>query len=427
MTSRILPLIVAAFITEVFSQTIIPSSAERQAEDADRLFGQPTFAMRSFAYPGAAPGQARIEIRLAMVYDLVQFVKEAPNRYRASYEITAAIVDAKGNEVAGRILRNEIVVDSYEETNSRQKARDEVIALDVPAGDYTLTLDIMDMDTQKHLRREEEIKIADFVAGQLQVSSLAFVDYIRPIAVRDSLRFNLTSTLRPRRESQGVYFELAGIAGDSVAVQYTIRDHRDEQVGAWNEKLAAATNAHLVGLERWIKNPGQYSLLVEVRDQTTIRMRKEAFVVMSTATGNGSELPATPTGLVEPLRYIAKGAEYKRIAGAPESQRDSMIVEFWKQRDPTPETPENELLSEFNRRLDFVIANFTMAKLGRAGWQTDRGRIYLQYGQPSDVQRQMPSGRSPARFEIWYYKSIDRSFIFREQIGSGDYELVGQQ
>jgi GWxTD domain-containing protein len=425
MSVRGVPLIVTLVVASGLAQPGI-GSREGFGRGADEFFGRPSFAMRSFAFPG--DGQTNIEVRLSMIYDLLQFVKEAPDRYRAGYEITAAIVDPKGNEVAGRILRNHIVVSRYEETNSRLLAREEKISLNVPAADYTLTLDLMDLDTQKHLRREEEIKAADFVAGQLQVSSLAFVDYVKPAAVRDSLHFSLTATFRPRRELQGVYFELAGIAGDSATVQYTIRNHRDEEVGVWSEKLAASTNAHLVDMERWLKTPGQYTLEVKVSDKIADRTRKEPFTVMSSALANGSHPPAAPSGLYEPLRYIAKGGEYKRIAAAAESQRDSLIAEFWKQRDPTPDTPENELLEEYNRRLDFAIASFSVESLGKAGWQTDRGRIYLQNGQPTDVQRQMPSMRdNGARYEIWYYKSLDRSYIFRERLGTGDYDLVGQQ
>jgi GWxTD domain-containing protein len=147
---------------------------------------------------------------------------------------------------------------------------------------------------------------------------------------------------------------------------------------------------------------------------------------MSSPESNGVKGIQASSGLYEPLRYIAKGSEYKKIASAPETQRDSLIAEFWQQRDPTPGTPENELLAEYNRRLDFAISSFSLASIGRAGWQTDRGRIYIQNGQPSDVQRQAPPGRG-VRYEIWYYKSLDRSFIFRERAGDGDYELVGQQ
>jgi GWxTD domain-containing protein len=423
--SRLTSLVAVICATSGFSQQRVDTYESPLA--GDEFFGKPSFMMRAFAFPGGGSGKANIEIRLSMVYDLLQFVKEAPDRYHAAYEMTAAIVDAKSNEVAGKILRNEITVRRYEDTNSRVSTCDETIRLDVPPGEYTLTLDIMDRDTQKHLRREEELKISDFVGGQLQVSTLAFVNYTRPVAVRDSLSFNLGNTLRPRRELHAIYFELADISGDSVAVQYTVRNQRDEQIDRWSEKLPAGVASHLVDMEKWIRTPGQYGIEVYVRDNKTERTRKESFVVMSSPESNGVKTLPAATGLFEPLRYIAKSAEYKKIASAPQTQRDSLVADFWKQRDPSPDTPENELFEEYNRRLDFAIANFSVAQIGRSGWQTDRGRIFIQNGQPTDVQRQMPSPRGGARYEIWYYKTLDRSFIFRERSEGGDYELVGQQ
>ncbi len=420
MKARLLLAVAATLI-----QTLTGSG--RGQERAGPFSSQPTFVMRSYVYPSSVAGQAHVEIRLAMVYDILQFVKETPNRYRASYEITAAIVDTRGNQVAGKIFRNDIVAEGFEETNSRQRVRGELIGLEVPAGDYKLSLDIMDVDTQKHLRREDDIKAADFVAGELQVSSLAIVSYTRPVAVRDSLQFNLNSTMRPRRELQGVYFELANAAGDSVTIHYTIRNFRDEEIAAWSEKLSGNSRAHLTELERFSRTPGQYNLQVEVSDRAATRTRKEFFTVMGSSSAGDADMPPAVSGLYEPLRYIAKSNEYKRIATAPESQRDSLIAEFWKQRDPTPDTPTNELFAEYNRRLDLAIANFSIGRVGRTGWQTDRGRIYIQYGPPTDVQQQTPSNRTGVRYETWYYKDIDRSFIFRERIGTGDYELVGQQ
>jgi GWxTD domain-containing protein len=224
-----------------------------------------------------------------------------------------------------------------------------------------------------------------------------------------------------------MYFEWADAAGDSVAAHYVIRDHRDQEIDRWSENLDAGAKARLVDMERWARTPGQYSVEVHVRDKNTEKTRRESFMVLSSPESNGAEKATATSGLDEPLRYITRGSEYKRIAAASDTERDSLIAEFWKQRDPSPDTPENELLDEYKRRLDFTIASFGVPGLGRSGWQTDRGRIYLQNGQPSDVQRQAPPGRGGVRYEIWYYKNLDRSFIFRERAGTGEYELVGQQ
>jgi GWxTD domain-containing protein len=65
-------------------------------------------------------------------------------------------------------------------------------------------------------------------------------------------------------------------------------------------------------------------------------------------------------------------------------ERDFFIQAFWKHRDPTPGTPENEFKEEHYRRINYANHQF-----GRAvpwpGWKTDRGRIYIILGEPRGV------------------------------------------
>ena len=83
-------------------------------------------------------------------------------------------------------------------------------------------------------------------------------------------------------------------------------------------------------------------------------------------------------------------------------ERDLFIDAFWKHRDPTLSTPENEFRSEHYRRLQY--ANHFFGRQGlRPGWKTDRGRIYIILGEPNDIQRyEGKSETYPA--EVWFYQ-----------------------
>jgi GWxTD domain-containing protein len=109
-------------------------------------------------------------------------------------------------------------------------------------------------------------------------------------------------------------------------------------------------------------------------------------------------------------------------------ERDIFIDAFWKQRDPTPETPRNEFKEEHLRRLDY--ANRV---LGRStplpGWKTDRGRIYIILGPPKNIEQYTNvNGVYPT--EIWFYLGdpdlgLPTAFniIFFKREGSGDFTL----
>jgi GWxTD domain-containing protein len=111
------------------------------------------------------------------------------------------------------------------------------------------------------------------------------------------------------------------------------------------------------------------------------------------------------------------------MADAGRSEQSGLMDAFWEQRDPTPATPENELRSEFRRRVRFAMQHFSVSKRDRQGWETDRGRIYITHGPPTDLRRRsMDTDSNP--YEIWYYGQVDRRFVFMDRSGNGDFKLV---
>jgi len=65
-------------------------------------------------------------------------------------------------------------------------------------------------------------------------------------------------------------------------------------------------------------------------------------------------------------------------------EREQFIEQFWKRRDPTPDTPKNEFEEEHYRRIAYANLHFPTAT-GKAGWKTDLGRIYILYGPPDEI------------------------------------------
>jgi len=123
--------------------------------------------------------------------------------------------------------------------------------------------------------------------------------------------------------------------------------------------------------------------------------------------------------LNEDVAYIITDAERKTFqALTTDNDREQFIDQFWKRRDPTPDTEKNEYREEHYRRIAY--ANEHLAPTGGIpGWKTDRGRIYISYG-PADEIESHPSGGSYQRpptqgggttttypFEQWRYRFIE--------------------
>jgi GWxTD domain-containing protein len=110
--------------------------------------------------------------------------------------------------------------------------------------------------------------------------------------------------------------------------------------------------------------------------------------------------------------------------------RDIFIETFWKQRDPTPGTPENEYKDEIVKRFQYVNQNFGRGRsTTREGWRTDMGRIYMVLGPPQGIERFEASiGLVPCQSWTYYgdaRKGLPPQFIllFYQRGGIGEYKL----
>ncbi len=121
--------------------------------------------------------------------------------------------------------------------------------------------------------------------------------------------------------------------------------------------------------------------------------------------------------LNEDVRWIITPEELTAFkALSNDEERDAFIEQFWQRRDPTPDTEENEFKEEHYRRIAYANEHFSA---GRAGWRTDRGRIYIVFGPPDEIESH-PSGGTYDRpmeegggetstypFERWRYRYIE--------------------
>ena len=109
-------------------------------------------------------------------------------------------------------------------------------------------------------------------------------------------------------------------------------------------------------------------------------------------------------------------------------QRDMFIEAFWKQRDPNPNTPENEFKDEHYRRIKYANDNFGKESPG-PGWRTDMGRIYIILGEPHYIEKyDNLSDLYPTI--IWFYQGMAEyglpnafSVVFFKPYGGNEYVL----
>src|SRR6266851_7560037 len=143
--------------------------------------------------------------------------------------------------------------------------------------------------------------------------------------------------------------------------------------------------------------------------------------------------------LEKDVAYIITDEERKAFKKlATDDERERFIEEFWRRRDPDPDTDENEFREEYYERIAYANEHFAS---GIPGWKTDRGRIYITWGKPDEVETH-PSGGSYQRepqegggstttypFEKWFYRYLPGvgsgvEIEFVDPTGSGEYRIA---
>jgi len=148
------------------------------------------------------------------------------------------------------------------------------------------------------------------------------------------------------------------------------------------------------------------------------------------------------------IRYIITPQEEKIYREMPPEDRQEFIRDFWKRRDPNPDTEINEFRNQYYTRLAVADKAFSA---GIPGYMTDRGRIYILLGPPMDVikksmgdatldlskrSRDLSSDfleegtRTERPTEIWIYNQYPDYFsgplqlVFVDYNSTGDYKLT---
>jgi GWxTD domain-containing protein len=141
----------------------------------------------------------------------------------------------------------------------------------------------------------------------------------------------------------------------------------------------------------------------------------------------------------EDVAYIITSDEKKAYKSLKtDEERENFIENFWRRRDPNPDTEENEYREEYFERIAYANEHYAS---GIPGWKTDRGRTYIAWGKPDSVESH-PSGGSYDRpsydgggstttypFEIWFYRHLDGvgnglEIEFVDPTGTGEYRLA---
>ncbi len=165
---------------------------------------------------------------------------------------------------------------------------------------------------------------------------------------------------------------------------------------------------------------GEYELVVRVYSGAESRTIKQPLTL------EWHNMPLSlenPRDAIPPMQYLMSEEEYSNISSGSKDDQLEKLYQYWKKQDPSPNTAYNERMAEFYHRTDYAYFNFARNPRQLDGAMTDRGKIYILFGPPTNIQRSFLLGEQPV--EIWTYgNNVKKICKFIDQNGRGEYKLV---
>ena len=382
--------------------------------------------------------------------------------YVATFSIDLTIVDEQENVVFQSVQKREYQTDRPVVVTRRGEERVvlEQIVAGVDAGSYRAKVLLSDLNSSRYGEAVKPFVARPFTAPELAVSDLQFSMLVQ--RAEENNRFTKNGLLvlpnplrifekwaelpedgsyKPR--NMFLYFEIYNLSPDSTGNEaaydiYTAVTSHDNGMtiplpAKKDRRISGSDGLDVIALDYMSFPEGVYTHEVKVRD---LRTGLEA---SSSGVFEIVQPPPPPPPATVLTEEQAKRGRRQLAILASRRERDlydnldlegktEFLIAFWRMRDPTPDTPENESMMVFNER--FSYADFQLG-----GAESDRGSIFIRYGQPEEIVRYDSDNITKAH-QIWYYtegipgdpsrtsEGGRHFFVFGDRRGIGRYELL---
>ncbi len=346
--------------------------------------------------------------------------------YQSRYEIRLVLYKDE-RFIWDRVWEKQIMEKQYENTMQSNFYCLDKVDFEVDSGKYQCQIQLYDTHSKNQFEHTIRFELPPIKGNGELVSSFKFG--YQTILDSDSVRKMLPNISRIYEEKEPLLYIDYILSGkmEIDSIYYLIEVMKDDNV---KEEILNRSflllkdrplTSHIVDSIRLVKFPqAKYNFQLIVGSRAGSIRREKVFII-----GGQSILPSISfKDHLRLLSLIAKGDEMSRLKKAKEEglTDQEALDKFWKERDPNPQTEENEERDEFYKRVFFAIQNFSVGRF-KPGWDTDRGRVYISLGTPDNVER-YDYNMQGKPYQIWYYYRQNRQYVFVDYSGFGDYELI---
>lgn len=325
------------------------------------------------------------------------------------------------------------------------------LVLRLPPGSYAIGVTAIDDVSKATGHAATTITVPEFGATGLESSDLELAYEIREVDSASGGKQRLAKEgwlVIPNpagryRSGQDtllyMYAELYGLdttAGPTgtFAVGYRVKDSLGNDVADFGgARFAKPGRTAVITKALNIRDlpAGNYHLIMEAVDQDTPghTLKTKAFAVVDPdAPAAGMTVTETDAQLMTDIAwYFFSEAEKARVKELSPEGKKNFVRQFWRGLDDDPATPENPVYDDAVRRFAYANEYFSLNDARSNGWRTDRGRVLIMYGFPSNESEEELPGMGYPMIK-WEYHTIEGGVVFLfvndEKAGAKDFRLV---
>ena len=400
-----------------------PSACVPQVENpSPERLDLPKFSFDALVFAGNDTTGSRLDVYVQVPYQTLQFV-QVNNSYDAAYEETVSILDKDNNLVAEKLSTEKVQQLTFPETSDPSRYSLTQRFFTVAPGRYTVVVQVRDEDTRKSQVSKRDIEVRSMRGSDLAISDMMLVSRLRLEGNKKTLLPNVSGNVADLPEGFYLFCEVYNrTSSDTLHFTYKVNNAKNEEKlhESFSQEAVQGRNQVFVRINSANLPMGRYSVSLHATTRGNVPAEassSRSFVVQ------WSGMPLVIDDLnaaVDQLSYTAESGELDYIRKAPSAEeKKKRFYEFWKKRDPSPNSERNEAMEQYYGRVAFANKNFSHYT---DGWRSDRGMVFIMFGPPSNVDRH-PFDSDAKPFEVWYYNDLNYRFLFVDETGFGDYRL----
>jgi GWxTD domain-containing protein len=373
-------------------------------------------------------GGSRLDVFVQVGYELLSFVKSG-EAYDASYELTLSLYDTLNTLVSEKSWIENVHGVTFDQSASPNLYSLTKRTFPVVPGRYIIAASVRDNETKVLRRRVRRLLVSEYQTAPIALSDILVVSRITERGGKKAMVPSVSGNVGTIPEAFFAYLEAYNrLQVDSLTFITNVVGEQNENKLQVDTVVAMkpGRNEFLLRIPHASLTLGDYRLLVRAYRRDSVSQDPAAYVA-TTDRPLYVRWQYFPVGVknldlaIAQVRYIARENEFDVLEEAKtEEEKQAKLLEFWKRRDPNPNTERNEKMEEYYRRADYANKHFTHH---RDGWRTDMGMVYMMFGPPSDVARH-PFELDSKPYEVWRYYDISYDFVFVDDTGFGDYRLI---